>query len=64
MQQVPAAIKQWVVTPAEKSKFDAMFVQADTNSDGLVSGMAALMISKDDSVFEAYPGIAPFSCKC
>ena len=32
------ANKQWIVTPAEKSKFDAMFAQADKNTDGLVSG--------------------------
>ena len=32
------ATKQWIVTPAEKTKFDAMFAQADTNADGLVSG--------------------------
>eukprot|EP00795_Rhopilema_esculentum_P004360 gene4360-20582_t len=30
--------KTWVVTAAEKSKFDGMFAQADTNKDGLVSG--------------------------
>jgi len=28
----------WVVTPSEKTKFDAMFLQADKDKDGLVSG--------------------------
>eukprot|EP00112_Aurelia_sp_Birch-Aquarium-sp1_P012618 Seg2653.2 transcript_id=Seg2653.2/GoldUCD/mRNA.D3Y31 product="Epidermal growth factor receptor substrate 15-like 1" protein_id=Seg2653.2/GoldUCD/D3Y31 len=34
----PAAQKPWVVTPTEKAKYDTMFLQADTNKDGLVSG--------------------------
>lgn len=33
------AEKSWVVTPADKAKYDKMFAQADTDHDGLVSGV-------------------------
>lgn len=33
---IPAV--QWVVTPAEKLKFDEMFKTADTDKDGFVNG--------------------------
>lgn len=31
--------KGWVVTPQEKQHYDALFVKADIDMDGFVSGM-------------------------
>ena len=35
---VPAALP-WVVSPAEKAKFDDMFKNADNDKDGFVNGI-------------------------
>ena len=36
-----------MVTPADKAKFDVIFVKADTNKDGLVSGNIFLELMLD-----------------
>ncbi|XP_030640343.1 epidermal growth factor receptor substrate 15 [Chanos chanos] len=35
---VPAPSPQWVVSPADKAKYDEVFTKTDTDMDGLVSG--------------------------
>ena len=34
----PAAVRKWIISDADKTRYDDMFEKADTDRDGFVSG--------------------------